>query len=317
MEYSDYLEKTDCYATGEVAKSCLSSLFKCFEANNVNLSSLPKFNSSVALRKGLPLTYFDQTVFRCELFSKFCKGYLKNKKFNDNDFAEISSAALLIVLKARDIEPVKRTSKKSYDFDVAWDEDVIEVEVTRAKEKNSWSCRVKQAQEIADFANGLKREFNIHIYLPVILCGIDKYRLRKLIACLVEGERIEEIGKWLLFSEKPYGNPQVFHEHKKDGNRPEWWPKNSVNGLTMSGMVAVVNQVEPIPRSYVSFSWPFHGYINRAKKKATNFQGSRTKPYLLILDATELINPFGDLNRNFDHYFKEWKHVTAVLVYKN
>ncbi len=36
---------------------------------------------------------------------------------------------------------------------------------------------------------------------------------------------------------------------------------------------------------------------------------------MLVLDANELGDPFGELKRNFKKYFAEWKHITAVLVY--
>jgi len=116
-------------------------------------------------------------------------------------------------------------------------------------------------------------------------------------------------------SETPRGDPKILFKNEKDNNIPMWWPENVINGFSLSGMVAGPDQTDPIPRTYIRFSCPFKGYINRAKKKATNFQGSRTKPFLLVLDVNALGNPFREFKRNLDYYFEEWKHITAVLIF--
>jgi len=315
MNYLEYIEDRDRYATGAVAANCIASLFECLEVNGVDLKLIPKMNSSIALRRGLPFSYFDKSSYCHEIFSKLCKEYFKSYEFNENHFAEVSSAALLLALNAKHIEPIKQTSSKSYDFDVSWGEEVIEVEVTRPGEKDAWAQRLAQAQRLANYANGLSREFSINIYLTEILCNDENAQLQSLIFGLKVGERTEEKGKWLLFSEEPYGAPHVLFENVVDRRRPEWWPQNAINGFCVAGMLASPTQKEPLPRVNVKFSCPFHGYINRAKQKATNFQGTRSRPFMLILDANVLGNPFDELARKLEHYFKKWKHMTAVLVY--
>ena len=104
MNISEYLEDVDRYATGEIAELCIESLLKCFEANKIDLNTLPKFNSSFALRRGLPFTYIDPEAYKSEIIKKICEYYATNHMFNEEDFAEISAAALLIALKAEEIE---------------------------------------------------------------------------------------------------------------------------------------------------------------------------------------------------------------------
>ncbi len=270
-----------------------------------------------AFRRGFPLTYFNPSVFNELIFSRVCKNFSKNGNFNENDFAEISSAALLLALKAKNITLKTPTAGATYDFDVLWFENVIEVEVTRAGQKGEWIQRLGQADELARYAHNLNRSFNINLYVTDVLSDETKEEMKSLIYNLKIGDKIEEQGKWLLFSETSYGDPAVLYKVVEDNNRPKWWPKQMINGFSRVGLVAGPNQVEPLPRTMVKFSCPFIGYINRAKKKATKFQGTRNKPYLLVLDVNELGSPFKELERNFDLYFETWKHITAILVHKN
>lgn len=315
MNFEQYLENVDRHTYGDIAKNCISSLLKCFEKNGVAPSTLPKFSPSIALRRGFPFTYINQEAYDNELFSKVCFGFSKNHKFNEDDFSEVSAVALLLALQAKSVTPIKRSSKKSHDFDVVWFSSEIEIEVTRPGEKDAWSKRISQSQEIVNFAAGLKRKFTIHIYLVDFLNQSDRNKLLDTIYNLTENQRIEETSKWLIISEEPYGNPQIIIENKKDENRPAWWPKHALNGFSTSFMIPAPGETEPLPRTYVKFSCPFNGYINTAKKKATNFQGTRTKPFILALDVNALGNPFDEFKRNLDHYFNKWQHITAVLIF--
>ena len=315
MKISDYLENIDRYATGEVAELCITSFFKCFEANNIDLKSLPKFNSSVALRRGLPFTYINPEVYEIELIKRICNYFSRNHKFNEDDFAEIFAVALLAVLKAENIDTVMHTSEKNYDFDITWFGQTVEVEVTRPGEKDAWSERVSQSSELIDYINKLKFDFNLHIYLNGLFSGDEKIQLYNVISTLKNNQLIEEHGKWAVFSETPHGDPKILFKYEKDKHLPKWWPENVINGFSLSGMVAGPDQTDPIPRIHIRFSCPFKGYINRAKKKATNFQGSRSKPFLLVLDVNALGDPFREFKRNLAYYFKEWKHITAVLIF--
>jgi hypothetical protein len=315
MKLENYLEEVDRYATGEVAESCISSLIGCFQANGIDMTKLPKFESSTALRRGLPFTYINPDAYDDELFSKVCDYYSKNHKFNENDFSEISTIALLVAIKAKLVGRVERSMEKSHDFDVSWYENEIEVEVTRPGEKDEWSKRVLQSQDIVNYISKLKREFSIFVYIVDLLSQSDLEELQSLISGLTVGNAIEEVGKWSLIAEKPKGDPHVLLEVKKDDRRPAWWPKHALNGFSMFGMAAGEDQTEPLPRIHVKFSCPFKGYINRVKKKATNFQGTRSKPFLLVLDVNELGDAFKEIEKNLEHYFCEWKHITAVLVY--
>lgn len=169
MNYLEFIDQIDGYAKGEVAASCISSLFRFLEVNGVDLRSIPKMNYSIALRRGLPFTYFDEESYRHYLFSGLAEGFRKNGKFNENEFSEISSMALIISLGGKSIEPIQRKSAKTYDFDVDWFGDIIEVEVTRPGEKDAWARRLAQAEDLSDYANKLNRSFNINIYIPGLL----------------------------------------------------------------------------------------------------------------------------------------------------
>jgi len=184
MKIKDYLEHIDRYASGEVAEQCISSLFRCFEANNIDLNSLPKFNSSVALRRGLPFTYVNPEAYGTELIKRICNYFSKNHEFKEDDFAEISAVALLVALRAENVVPVMRTSKKSYDFDVIWFGQLVEVEVTRPGEKDAWSERVSQSNEFIDYINRLKLDFSLHVYLNDLLNADEKNQLFNVISKL-------------------------------------------------------------------------------------------------------------------------------------
>jgi hypothetical protein len=317
MKYNKYLENVDKFKSGGVTEHCISSFFECFQKNDIKPETMPKFEFSTALRRGLPLSYINPEAYDSEIISKVCTGYAKNHKFNENDFSEVSAIALLIVLKATTINPIQRTSSKTHDFDVTWGKSEIEVEVTRPGEKDEWSKRLSQSQKIIDFTSSLKREFSIHIYVVDLLSFEELDSLKSNIYSLCGVDRIEEKEKWLVISELPVGDPKIIIENKKDENRPTWWPKQVLNGFILSGMMAGPNEVNPLPRYCVKFACPFKGYINKAKKKATKFQGTRTKPFILILDVNELGNPFGEFKRNLDHYFSEWKQISAVFIFIN
>ena len=315
MNIERYLEGPDWIKESVVGKECISALFKCFEVNGVDLASLPKFQSIFAVRRGLPFTFFGQEHFDHPIFAKICKYYAKHLEFNEDDFSEASAAALLIELGVHNIYPVERTSEKTYDFNGSCGDTDFEIEVTRAGEKDEWSKRTDRAGEIANLASKLERNFSFSIFIECYLTDDELIELKSKLSSLKPGQSIDEKNRWLLIAEEPHGDPGALIPSQNKEKRPAWWPEFALTGFSISGKVATQTQDQPLPRVDVRFSCPFKGYINRVKKKATEFQGTGRNPFLLVLNATALINSFAELDKNFHHHFPDWPRITAVLVY--
>lgn len=315
MNIERYLEGPEWVKESVAGKECITALFKCFEANGIDLESLPKFHSIFAARRGLPFTFIGQEHLDHPIFAKICKHYAKYHEFNEDDFSEASAAALLIGLIVRNIYPVERTSDKTYDFNGTCGETDFEIEVTRAGEKDEWSKRMDRAGEIADLARDLGRNFSFSIFVENYLTDDELLELKSKLSGLKVGQSVDEKNRWLLIAEEPHGNPSGPLLSMNKGIKPEWWPEFALTGFSVSGMVATQGLEQRLPSVDVRFSCPFKGYINRVKKKATEFQGTGTRPFLLVLNATALVGSFGELEKNFHHYFPDWIRITAVLVY--
>ena len=97
--------------------------------------------------------------------------------------------------------------------------------------------------------------------------------------------------------------------------RPTWWAKDDIQLFCLKALVAGPGDKVAAPRVKVRFAAQFNGYLNAAKRKARRFQGSGALPYLIVLDANDLPNPFEAFAEGFSTHFPKWKHISGVLVF--
>lgn len=291
--------------------------FTLFEINNIDISNLYPIDASKALRWGTPFTYFGLENLKGDPFKRLGVGFSRTGNFEVDKYSEISSLALLFSLGAKEAVEIGRTSKRTHDFDVGFGGDLIEVEVTRPAGKQAHVLRVEQATSIGEFAFSLQKKNDISIYLPDLIDASDTTSLKDKIKAINEECKIDKSGKWAIVSKAPNRGVYDVFENIEDAHKPLWWPRNVVNGFQIRQWLAGPDCTAPPPRITIRYACPFKGYINQAKKKATRFQGTRRKPYLLMIDANSLPDSYQEFERNFDIYFKKWNHITAVLIYED
>jgi hypothetical protein len=271
-----------------------------------------------AIRWGLPLTFVDPNTFSQNPFlSRFAKPFALQGELNIDEFSELQAAGLLLGIGATSVEPVGRTHQKTHDFNVTILNETIEVEVTRSSKKAKHIELSQQATEIASNLHSIARPFDLVVHVLDILAPETRTRLFHAANTIGSEDMINEEGSWLLRSEPVARAPhEIFTAGEKE-EKPDWWPADAVALFTISQTLAGPEAKEAPPRAKVCYTAPFSGYINSAKKKARNFQGTAGNPYLVVIDANNLPNPFRVFHQGLNTLFPRWRHVSGVIVFED
>jgi hypothetical protein len=310
-----YLENYSRYKDSERAMSFIDCFFDLLLVNGISLGDVCPIETSIALRKGFVLSNFNKDVYSERLFKKLSAQFAKNKEFNAKDFSELSTLALLKSLGAKEADFVKTNMVPSHDFNVSFGSSMIEVETTRPSVKEEFVIREQQAASISQFALSLKKYFDIKIYIVDLLSTSEMEELKNTLKDIREGEIINKEKVLYVYTEIPNRGIYEVFKNVNDEKKPDWWPNEIISGFQLAATLAGPDAETAPPQASVTFGCPFKGYENRPMNKATNFQGTRTKPYLLVVDANELANPFVEFRKVFERFLPQWPHISGAIVY--
>ncbi|WP_156437553.1 MULTISPECIES: hypothetical protein [Burkholderia] len=319
MDIYDILENAPLFVTSEPARSCLLALERFLSENSVVLSAIDqKFSAHSAIRWGLPLTFIEPNAFsRTPFLSRFAKPFSLQGELNIDDFSELQAASLLLGVGAASVEPVGRTHEKTHDLNVTILNEPIEVEVTRSQKKAKHIELSQQATEIASHLHSIARPFDLVVHLLDILTPETRTRLYHAANTIGSEDMINEESSWHLRSKPIARAPhEIFTAGEKE-ETPDWWPTDAVKLFTLSQTLAGPEAKEAPPRVKVCYTAPFSGYLNSAKKKARNFQGTVGNPYLVVIDANNLPNPFDAFQEGLNPLFPRWRHISGVIVFED
>lgn len=148
MDNLKYLENYSRYKDSEKALSFIANFLDLLVVNGISLDKVCPIETSIALRKGFVLSYFNRDGYAEGMFKKLSAQYAKNKEFNAKDFNELSTLALLKALGATEANFIKTNMVPSHDFNVSFGNSMIEVETTRPSVKEEFVIREQQAASV-------------------------------------------------------------------------------------------------------------------------------------------------------------------------
>jgi len=238
-----------------------------------------------------------------------------NQKPTPSDWAEVSAAALVRALGARTLQRLEEEGHPTPDFHVWWENDLVEMEVTKADPKRTQVERTEAVSRITHEVQSFGRECDIVIHIADILCEEDRHQVLGVARELAPGNESENPGRWRVRVEMPHrsGNYHVAGGHSDKA--PAWWPEaDNVRLFTLNQLVGGPDPAQVHPQVRIQIGTPITGYLNSATRKADHFQGSGDVPFVIALNTMSLPGAFEILSRELPEYFKAWPRISGVLL---
>jgi hypothetical protein len=299
----------------EGANKCFDAFEKLLSAHNISISALPEMNAQDVVRWGLPLTFIDPIYFTGSVFSNLVKS-IENKGCPiENDFAEIDATSLLLALGAKTASKISNYNNKVHDFNVEWSDTIIEVEVTKASTKVAHVERTNQATDVCERIFQLGRPFDIYFFIPDLLKEEEKSKLLKAASTIVCGQTCSNQQLWQIQTIPIVRDVDVLFSTSETEPTPSWWPIEVANLFIIKQMGAGPECKKAPPQVRIYYTVPMTGYINPVRKKAKNFQGTLSKPFLIAVDSSNLPNPVSTFKKGLESLFLKWPHISGVLLF--
>jgi hypothetical protein len=264
---------------------------------------------------GFPLTFLTDVPSLDSLRTKIGSRIEQFQSPTPSDLSEVSAAALAKALGARQLENIEQSDTNTPDFRVWWDEDLIEMEVTRADPKKTLTDRSAAVDHLRHEILTFERQCDIVVHVADITHQRDRQDILEAARTVDPGNQIEEKGRWRVLAERPRrdGNYHIAGGHSDVP--PAWWKETDVARLFSLEQVIGGPDLNPVyPQVRVQFGTPFTSYINAAARKADHFQGNGHVPFVIAFDIMSLPGAFDFFPRELPEYFKAWPRVSAVWL---
>lgn len=240
-----------------------------------------------------------------------------------SDLAELDIAALMALNKARSLKYVKTSSARTPDFQMQWDDTLVEFEVTKALPRETHIELDIFAMELLQKIIALKLPWRIIIYVATKLSEADILLLLQTLQEVQPGGYKELSGKWWLIVESPPAPVRAEEFNMTIGSKVgqhfiEGWPTGTaLSGAQLGvriynpeeGMISV-NIIDVVP------GVPIVNYINPLDRKATRIQGSKTFPFIVAIDIGDLPGGYVEYERLLPIYLKAYPSISAVLLFQ-
>ena len=239
-----------------------------------------------------------------------------------SDLAELDIAALMALNKAQSLKYVKTGDSKTPDFQVQWDDHLVELEVTKAQPREAHIELDNFAKELMEKIMALKLPWRIIVYVAAKLSETDTLVLLQTLQGIKPGSYKEISGKWWLFIETPSAPVRTEEFNMTIGSKVglhfiEGWPSGTALSGAQLGVrvynpeedMISVNIIDIVP------GVPIVNYINPLDRKATRIQGSKTVPFIVAVDIGDLPGGYTEYQRLLPIYLKEHPSISAVLLF--
>jgi hypothetical protein len=264
---------------------------------------------------GFPLTFLADVSSLDPLRKKIGRRIGKSQLPRPSDLSEVSAAALAKALGARQLERVQETDSDTPDFRVWWEEEVIEMEVTKADRKETLDDRLAAIECLRYEIRSFGRHCDIVVHVADIPTKPDRQEILEAARHVAPGNQIEEYGRWCVRAETPRREGNYHVAGGQSDPLPAWWPEMDVARLfSLEQLVGGPDPSLVHPQVRVQFGAPFTSYVNAAANKADHFQGTGSVPFVIALDVMSLPGAFDFLPRELPEYLKAWPRVSAVWL---
>lgn len=306
--YGPYLKSTS-------AETCISVFETLLSIHKVDFEKLPELDAMQVIRWGFPLTYIDKSCLSESLFKKILKSILMTGLPPADTFAELQAISFLFALGATSGNKIPTYNDKVHDFDLKWLDETIEIEVTKASTKDAHISRTDQATIICEEIFSKIKSFDIHLYLADILSDSSRTKLLISASSLECGQIISEKNKWHLQGIPIERNVYELYKVEKNEYKPSWWPKEVANLFTLKQFGAGPESKSAPPQLRINYAVPLTGYLNPAKKKARNFQGTRKNPFLILIEVNNLPDAISAFNTGINDLLNRWSHISGIILF--
>lgn len=265
---------------------------------------------------GFPLTFLNNSTFD-RLRADIGLAISEKGAPNTADLSEVNAVALAVALGANGAENVKCTETRTPDFLIAWDDAIVEFEVTRASQKEAHVVRRSHSHNVAMALQVLKRPFDLIVHLSDLLTQSELTNLLDAASTLDLSEEAESINRWHIRSLSVMREPGALLVAGQKDEFPNWWSEDSVTSCVISQIVDAQGAAVANPQVRVNFGVPIKGYVNPVQRKAEFPQASGNVPFVIAIDVGELPGAFNEFRRSIPHYFSFWSQVSAILVFRD
>jgi len=243
---------------------------------------------------------------------------------NSSDLAELDVAALMILNNVQKLKRVQVETNRTPDFHVQWDEQIVELEVTKALTKDAHTQLYNFADELRQKIFGRKLPWIISVFFTAKLSDADIHSLYETLDEQKPGRYSGSSGKWWLSIEVPPAPvPQAEFNTKIDFSKigypkNDGWPSEIAKGQNSvaisldnpeKGMISV-RLVGVFP------GVPVRNYLNRLQRKVERMQASGHSPFMIGIDIGDLPDGYNEYMRLLPMYLKEYPAISAVLLFE-
>ena len=232
-----------------------------------------------------------------------------------SDLSELSAAGLVKAVGIRRLERVKEAESNTPDFHLWWEDELIEMEVTKANRKQALIDRSAAVDRLTNEIRSLDRPCDFVIHVADIPNEADRQQILQAARNVQTDSLIEENGRWCVRAISPnrHGNYHVLGQ--ESDKPPAWWPETDVTRIFyLQQQIGGPNPDVVYPQVRVQFGTPFTSYINAASKKVDHFQGSGHVPFIIAVDIMSLPGALEFFPRDLPEYFKAWPRISAVWL---
>lgn len=232
-------------------------------------------------------------------------------------FAELSGAGLCVALGAVDGERIPRGKARTADWRLTWPSgSPVDVEVTTARQKASYTRRQALAQELANVLYGMHQEYDLVVYLADPTVEEERDAVLAAAGTLRYGGTQEALGKWQVRSQEIVREPTDLLSGELD-TRPSWWSADNARCFVLRGVLAGPETQRAPAQVRVFFGVPYASYINPIMKKADSPQGEVGRPFLVVVDIANLPGAFSEMPHALTGYLPFWKSISGILLYQD
>lgn len=266
---------------------------------------------------GIPCHFIrDEQTFDI-LRGRLASGILADGSPAVADLTECEAAGLFAALQTR-VEYLNQDgAERVPDMLTHWlDGSSIEVEVTAAQEKYGQRARSASASLLRDALGAAKIPYDVHVHVLDLLSDAEQRDVVEVASRLNPNSSAELENRWhVQVQAMPPRDPRILLITGTSPARPSWFPAKIAIPFTMQGMVAGPDEAAPIPRLFVYWGLTTEAYINPVEKKASRFQGSGNRPFIITVDISSLTGARTIYEEMLPDYFAIWKDISGVLAF--
>lgn len=229
--------------------------------------------------------------------------------WRNSTWSEMVVAALLAARRASvEVQP-RVPGARTPDLRVRWSEtsDVM-VEVSRATPRRRQQAVASGLQELALVLP--PGDLNCHVvcHMADAADPADQSAVLDALTRLQPGVRLDNPGRWSVVGVEI--EAEISDRDLRLAHRPQWWIDDAPCAIASSVRLGQ----RPPPRVVLMSAIPVEPLFGTIQNKADRPQHRDGLPFVIALDATELVRPARQVETELAGFLPLWDHVSAILV---